>query len=755
MCCSTPLCAKELGANGSTLNQTQKIASAELFRDQGNYPLAEQLLTEVLGQAEREGDLVMQAMATAALGYNYYLVRNDVKTQLMLSKALNLARPLGYPALTALIQEYLGMMQVALQQPELAAGSFKLALLDANAANDQSLRLSILLNQSKLEIDLDKQLTQLQSLAVEIQKLPNSALKANLLLNLAELLLPKAIIENGSIIKQTFQILDEALNGAKQLHLTRVQIQAQKLLATLYAQQHREQDALVWLDQAVFTAQQANAKDLLMQLETQRAEILQKMGNLSGSLEAYRRAIQQLVDIRHDIPVYLHDGQSSITQLIDPTYRGSANVLLSLSSQTKIPEFKQVLLKEAIGVMEASKQAELEDFFKDRCLIEESVDTNILEKMLPGAVIIYPVIFPDRIELLFRFGDSLEILQKTVNISSAELATNAVLISERLREGKDYRLASYKLFNWIIRPFIQELAQKKIDTLVFVPDGALRQVPLAALNDGQHFLVEKYASVTLPGLTLKHMPESPASHKKRALIVGLSKPDGASLDQLAPNYVKMFLGERGLSADEKSLLISLASKDYVKGSRRAELVSDLSLPGIALEVALLQKKMPNITLINQSFTFQEFQRQLESGEFSIVHIASHGYFGRHAADSFIMAYDRNFKLTEFQSLLNSNNLSRSPIDLLTLNACETAYGDDRALLGFSGIAIKTNTQSAIGTLWPINDIAAAEFMSEFYGQLDLQSKAGALRQAQLMMLKSPKFNHPYYWSPFILVGNWQ
>jgi len=278
---------------------------------------------------------------------------------------------------------------------------------------------------------------------------------------------------------------------------------------------------------------------------------------------------------------------------------------------------------------------------------------------------------------------------------------------------------------------------------------------MAALNDGQHFLVENYASVTLPGLTLKHMPESPVSHNKRALIVGLSRPDGASLDQLAPNYVKMFLDERGLSADEKSLLISLASKDYVKGSRRAELVSDLSLPGIALEVALLQNKMPNTTLLNQSFTFQEFQRQLESGDFSIVHIASHGYFGRHAEDSFIMAYDRNFKLTEFQSLLKSNNISRSPIDLLTLNACETAYGDDRALLGFSGIAIKTNTLSAIGTLWPINDIAAAEFMSEFYGQLDLQSKAGALRLAQLTMLKSPKFNHPYYWSPFILVGNWQ
>jgi CHAT domain-containing protein len=164
--------------------------------------------------------------------------------------------------------------------------------------------------------------------------------------------------------------------------------------------------------------------------------------------------------------------------------------------------------------------------------------------------------------------------------------------------------------------------------------------------------------------------------------------------------------------------------------------------------------MDNTTLLNQSFTYGGFNDSVGTGDYSIIHVASHGYFGKSADDSFVMTYDRNLKLRDFQTILNNKNIKKNPISLLTLSACQTAEGDDRALLGFSGIAIKTNAMSAIGTLWSVNDAATASFMRNFYSNLNTLPKAQALRQAQLALLRSNDLKHPYYWSPFVLVGNW-
>lgn len=172
------------------------------------------------------------------------------------------------------------------------------------------------------------------------------------------------------------------------------------------------------------------------------------------------------------------------------------------------------------------------------------------------------------------------------------------------------------------------------------------------------------------------------------------------------------------------------------------------------EVADIQKNTVNTTLLNQAFTVEAFNESLETGDYSNVHVATHGFFGKNAAESFVMTYDHNLKLGEFQSLLNSEGIKKDSINLLTLSACQTADGDDHALLGFSGMAIKTNARTAIGTLWSVSDVATAAFMKDFYSNLTTQPKAQALRQAQLALLKNKELRHPYYWSPFVLVGNW-
>jgi len=121
-----------------------------------------------------------------------------------------------------------------------------------------------------------------------------------------------------------------------------------------------------------------------------------------------------------------------------------------------------------------------------------------------------------------------------------------------------------------------------------------------------------------------------------------------------------------------------------------------------------------------------------------------------------MTYDDLLDITELESLLRPKELADDPVELLTLSACQTAEGDDRSPLGLSGVALKAGVRSALGSLWSVADEATKVLITEFYSQLqDAElSKAQALQRAQTALLQDDRFRHPYFWSPFILIGNW-
>ena len=735
-----------------------KLALGESYRDQGSYNLAANEFESVLAQAEQKGDRLMQAMAGAALGYNYYLDRENSKAQSLLEQSDALTQSLNSPGLSALIEDYLGMLSVSLQLPEKAAANFDRALKNARLAQNNDLIAGIRVNQAGLEVEAEKRLKRLENITIEVLRLNNPTLKITLLLNISEQLLaidPDDVTapEKQQLLKNTYQTLNNAYLLADANSQVRLRSQAEGYLARLYAQQKRNQDALVWLDKAITDAQQVNATDLSMQWETQSAKLLQVNGDSEAALTAYRRAVKHLTDIRYGLPITLHNGHSSIKEIIEPIYRGLADVLLLQAAKTPGNEAKQKLILEAIDSMETIKQTELEEFFKDRCLIDEGAATNLKDAQLSGVGIIYPVILPDRIELLFRDASNTQFEQKTIAASSRDVVDTTIEMAQFLRQGEgNYRKASRKLYDWLLKSYEGSLKEKGINTLIFVPDGPLRQVPFSALLNGKKFVIEDYAIVTLPGLSLKNSAMN-TYKKPRALIAALSKPDGASIDELLHSSIKGGLGERGLiKADDSAEPVQAGA--ITDQTARNNLIENLSLPGVNDEVKSLQKDIENTTMLNQSFTYGGFKESVGSGEYSIIHIASHGYFGKSADDSFVMTYDHMLKLGDFQSLLSSDKIKKNPIDLLTLSACQTAAGDDRALLGFSGMAIKTNALSAIGTLWSVDDVATAKFMDVFYSNLTKLSKAQALRQAQLFLLTKDELKHPHYWSPFIMVGNW-
>jgi CHAT domain-containing protein len=124
--------------------------------------------------------------------------------------------------------------------------------------------------------------------------------------------------------------------------------------------------------------------------------------------------------------------------------------------------------------------------------------------------------------------------------------------------------------------------------------------------------------------------------------------------------------------------------------------------------------------------------------------------------TFLLAYDGKLTMDGLEKLISPSRYRDQPISLLTLSACQTAAGDDRAALGLAGVAVKAGASSALASLWFINDQSASMLVAEFYTQLRQpgMSKADALRNAQLRMLADKRFSHPSYWSPFLLIGNW-
>jgi CHAT domain-containing protein len=388
-------------------------------------------------------------------------------------------------------------------------------------------------------------------------------------------------------------------------------------------------------------------------------------------------------------------------------------------------------LQRVRSVVELLKQTELQDYLGDRCVVAAEKAAGVGA----GTAILYPIVFPDRLEILLETSRGLARFTAPVGARTLTRVVNEMASKFRAapRGGEE---AAREIYGWLIRPLESALAAEAVTTLVVVPDGVLRLVPFAALHDGTGYLVERVAVATVPGLSMTSL--APARDRSAiALIAGLSEP-GPVVDRLPKGFADSLLGEQATRSPGKI--------------REA-----LSLPGVKREVEGLAKIMPSDQLMDGNFTAARFERQFGAGRYGIVHIASHGVFGGSASDSFIMTYDELLTMDRLQALIGQGARRDVAIDLLTLSACETAEGDDRSPLGISGAALKAHAHSAVGSLWPVEDTAAERVMQEFYANLrdPRVGKAEAMRRAQAKLLADPQYAHPFFWAPFIVVGSWQ
>lgn len=524
-------------------------------------------------------------------------------------------------------------------------------------------------------------------------------------LKAAELDLELAVadVERESRLKEAGAALESARKLAERRGDDRIRSLVAGLQGRAAEMQARYQEAIGCLMRAVKLAVRANAADLVVDWEWRLGRLWLGLGRIDLGKEAYRRAIGAHQSIRGDLARGFGNSWGSLREGMGGLYFEMADLQLREATT-------QEDLRAARDVIELWRSAELEEYFRDECIsqrLKESVSTEMIE---PGAAVIYVIPLAERLEILVCRSGKLE--RFVVRITETELmglADELRFFLEK-RTTFQFRRAAQRLYAMLVAPLIESLEAGGTRTLVWVPVGKLRAVPMAALHDGNRYLVEKFGMAIAPALHLIN-PEPLPRRRATILLAGLTGRDG--------------------------------SRD--------------GLEHVPAELDELRRVYRAKMLLDDDFRLEEVRRQLQRANFSIVHVASHARFDHRLQNSSIEAHDGTIDLNELEQLIRPSQYRGTPIGLLVLSACETAVGDDRAALGLAGLAVKCGARSALASLWTVNDEATAFLVSNLYRELHDaagKSKAQALRGAQRALIGSEAFRHPFYWSAFVLIGNW-
>ena len=634
----------------------------------------------------------------------------------------------------------------------------------ALAAQDPVIQIGAELNLVRMVPEAER-LPRLVAVAQKIDGVESSRVRARFRLNLGS----QAAKLGPGALELAWRNLDQARTIAVQIADLRMQAEALDSTAQLYEDSGRSEDALKITQQGLAIAGQLESgrvADLRINLEWRHGRLFNGLGQEEPALAAYQRAVDGIEATRQDIPIENQDGKSSFRETLEPVYLGLADLLFKKASRQPA-NARTDLLYRIRDTVELIKQSELQDYLGDRCEVE-AIHNGSQERVAPGVAVLYPIIFPDRTELLLETASGIS--WRSSIIKGNALRDVAVRFAGILRTSGNFLPQAQQLYGWLLGPFEDALSDQRIHTLVIVPDGALRLVPMSALHDGKRYAIEKFAIATVTGLTMTNS-ETPAPGAAASLVAGMSRP-GPVVGKIPRTTVAQILdpgaakaeSSRGLGGSRNAAVLAedpipdtpgiAPARDSDK--RTEELRESLALPGVKLEVQGLSRILSGTNLLDSDFTVARFQKEAESGAYRFVHIASHGVFGGTAEASYIMAYDDVLSMNVLQSLLKSERLRRQPLELLSLSACETAEGDDRSPLGISGVAIKARAKSVLGTLSPVEDGAARLIMESFYKALTAGgiSKAQALQQAQIELMRRRKYSEPIFWAPFVLIGNW-
>ncbi|MEM1252825.1 MAG: CHAT domain-containing protein [Cyanobacteria bacterium P01_H01_bin.21] len=444
------------------------------------------------------------------------------------------------------------------------------------------------------------------------------------------------------------------------------------------------------------------------QWEWQLGRLLKQQGKPEAAIQTYKIAVNTLESVRENLLFTNTDIQFSFRDNVEPVYRELVELLLGQSKSD------EQALELAIKQIDNLQLSELENFL--RCDLAATTAISQFEANNDTAII-YPIILKERLAVILQLQDQKIVTSFLVDKTTAEATLEQLrkdLSLSRSRTPEVLETAK-EVYKWIIQDIEPQLQQYHIKTLVFVLDGMLRNIPMGVLHDGEHYLLEKYAIAIAPELEL--FTPRPLSKDLTVFTGGVGTAQQ--------------IGERRFPAIEK-------------------LADELD------EISRLYGATPPLT--NENFKKETLQQQLSTGQFSGIHIKTHGVFSSDPEETFIVAHEHLIRGQELGELIQVASQEEAiPVELLVLSSCSTATGDNRAVLGLAGIAVRAGARSTVSTLWEAQDTPNTELMIQFYNELKKPetTRTQALRNAQLALLNRPGYTAPHIWATYVLVGNWQ
>lgn len=603
----------------------------------------------------------------------------------------------------AVAEQQGGREEEAARLTNLAQENFRSALEKANLAVRES-EGSISISSAKALINLIRLLQQdnqvKQDLVASYQnstgailgKLPNSRSKAFLLINLAG---TKGLSWESKIKK-----LETAVNVAVKIGDRRTESFARGYLAYAYEQAKQYEKAIALNQQAQLAAQEVAAFESLYRWQWQAGRIYKATGMNEAAIAAYKQAISSLQSIRGELAAASSDLQFDFRDEVEPVYRQMLALLLERNRQSDI--------KEALQVANLLKLTELQNYFNDDCLDlrQATFHSNNLE--LKDRFFISSLVLDNKVYMILQLADG-NIKSYPIELSAKQLKTEIEKFRYTLEDNSNdgYKEIARKIYALLLQPMEADLARANPKSLVFINDGVLRNIPMAALHDGKQFLIEKYAIVNTLGFQLSFANfANKLSSKQEALIFGLSVE--------SPPFS--------------------------------------ALPSVEKETQIVHNIVGGKKFLNQDFTLNKLQVEVEKENYPMIHLATHAEFTGNANSTFLQAFNSRISLPELENILNK---TKSPLNLLTLSACQTAAGDNRATLGIAGLGVRNGVRNVLGSLWFVNDTDVVALMENFYSELEKNNTnvEKALRNAQLKLIhgNSETLGHPATWAAFILL----
>lgn len=374
-----------------------------------------------------------------------------------------------------------------------------------------------------------------------------------------------------------------------------------------------------------------------------------------------------------------------------------------------------------------------------------------LRELGAGSVVLYTIVGEDKYRIILITPDVQ--VAREYDIKASDLFKKVLAFREALQDPTtDPRPLARELYEILVGPVQSDLDNTKAETLMWSLDGVLRYVPVAALHDGARYLVERYRNVVYTPASQARLKDVP-SPRWKGLGLGVSKAQtGFKPLPAVPSEL------RGIIRDPA-------------GAQEAEGV------------------LPGSVMLDEAFTADAMRKALRQ-RYSLVHIASHfQILPGNETNSFLLLGDgKHLTLAEIKSAVNLF----TGVEMLTLSACDTATGgtneNGKEVEGFAVLAQRQGAKAVLATLWAVADESTPLLMQRFYRLREAQPgtlKAEALRQAQLALLcgedkaacsavqtlrpgvtetvvkqrftPNPKapYAHPYFWAPFVLIGNWK